>query len=184
MELLGELGEAQQAVLQLQQALQTAHERTGELKATIKGLMDWSGEKKRYVLKELGPDALVYVNKASKQGEEPPHALCVHCYEDAKRSILQFAGNENGFRVLACPRCGNRVLLGTVTIKFDPDDLRSLMAERVESSDLPAEERNRLAHVMRSLPEQALRDLITRLVNESVTRWPEALQLFQTCVAQ
>ena len=79
---------------------------------------------------------------------------------------------------------GLSAILGTVTIKFDPDDLRSLMAERVESSDLPAEERNRLAHVMRSLPEQALRDLITRLVNESVTRWPEALQLFQTCVAQ
>ena len=75
---------------------------------------------------------------------------------------------------------GVSAILQTVTVRIDPDDLRALIAARIESSDLPTEEKDCLAHAIRSLPAQALRDLTTRLVNEAVGRWPDALQLFQT----
>lgn len=75
---------------------------------------------------------------------------------------------------------GVSAILRTVTVRLDPDDLRALMAARVEASDLPAEEKDRLSHAMRSLPTQTLRDLTTRLVNEAVDRLPDAVRLLQT----
>ena len=74
---------------------------------------------------------------------------------------------------------GVSAILRTVTVKLDPDDLRSLIAARVESSDLPAEDKSSLAHAIRSLPVATLQSLTTRLVNEAVAQWPDALQLFQ-----
>ena len=74
---------------------------------------------------------------------------------------------------------GVSAILRTITVKIDQDDLRSLIAARVEASDLPPEEKAPLSHAMRSLPAQALRDLTARLVNEAVDQWPGALRLFQ-----
>ena len=77
---------------------------------------------------------------------------------------------------------GVSAMLRTITVKIDQDDLRALIAARVADSDLPAAEKDRLSHAIRSLPAHALRDLTTRLVNEAVNQWSGALQLFQTCV--
>ena len=74
---------------------------------------------------------------------------------------------------------GVSAILRTVTVKMDQDDLRSLIAARIESSDLLPEEKASLSHAMRSLPAQVLRDLTTRLVNDAVGQWPGALRLFQ-----
>ena len=74
--------------------------------------------------------------------------------------------------------------LRTVTIKLDPDDLRALLATRVESSDLPPEEKTRLAHAIRSLPVTALQSLTDRFVREAVIQWPDALQRLQTWMGQ
>ena len=74
---------------------------------------------------------------------------------------------------------GLSAMLRTVTVKLDPDDLRTLMVARVEASDLPDGEKHRLSHALRSLPAQTLRDLTNRLVNEAVDRLPGAVQLFQ-----
>ena len=74
---------------------------------------------------------------------------------------------------------GVSAILRTVTVKIDQDDLRSLIAARVDASDLLPEEKESLSHAMRSLPAQILRDLTTRLVHEAVDQWPGALRLFQ-----
>lgn len=71
-------------------------------------------------------------------------------------------------------------MLRTITVKIDRDDLRSLIAARVEAEDLPPDEKSRLSHAMRSLPEQTLRELTARLVDEAVDQLPGALRLFQT----
>ncbi len=78
---------------------------------------------------------------------------------------------------------GVSAILRTVTVKIDPDDLRSMMAARIEASELPDEEKSSLMHAIRSLPARALQDLTTRLVNEAVARWPDALQLLQKHVS-
>ena len=75
---------------------------------------------------------------------------------------------------------GVSAILNTVTVKIDQEDLRLLIAARVEASDLPPEKKAPLIQAMRSLPAQALRDLTTRLVNEAVDKLPDALRLFQT----
>ena len=74
---------------------------------------------------------------------------------------------------------GISAMLRTITVKIDREDLRSLIAARVEASDLPPEEKATLSHAMNSLPAQTLRDLTTRLVNEAVDQWPGALRLFR-----
>ncbi len=75
---------------------------------------------------------------------------------------------------------GVSAMLQTITVKIDQDDLRSLIAARVDRSDLPLEEKAPLSHAMRSLPAQALRDLTTRLVNDAVDHWPGAVRVFQS----
>ena len=75
---------------------------------------------------------------------------------------------------------GISAMLRAVTVKIDRDDLRALIAARIESSDLPTDKKASLSHAMRSLPAQALGELTKRLVNEAVGQWPGALQLFQT----
>ena len=75
---------------------------------------------------------------------------------------------------------GVSAILNTVTVKIDQDDLRLLIAARVETSDLLPEEKDSLIRAMRSLPAQALRSLTTRLVNEAVENLPDALRLFQS----
>ena len=77
---------------------------------------------------------------------------------------------------------GLSAILGTITVRFDAEDLRTAMAARVEASELPVEEKRRVTHAIRSLPAQALGALTTRLVNAAVDRWPDALRLLQTYV--
>ena len=75
---------------------------------------------------------------------------------------------------------GISAMLRTITVKIDPDDLRSLIAARVEASDLSTEEKSSLIHKIRSASKQALEKMAARLVNEAVDQLPSALQLFQT----
>ena len=72
--------------------------------------------------------------------------------------------------------------LRTVTVKLDADDLRALLASRVELSELPAEEKSRLTHAIRSLPANALQAFLDRFVREAVLRSPDALQQLQTWI--
>ena len=74
---------------------------------------------------------------------------------------------------------GMSAILSTVIVKLNPDDLRSLLAGRVESSDLPDKEKSALAHAIRSLSTTGLQSLIDRLVNDAVANWPGVLQILQ-----
>ena len=67
----------------------------------------------------------------------------------------------------------------TVTVRIDPDHLRSLMAARIEASDMPAEEKSRWAHAIRSLSERALGELATQAVRQLLDQWPAAIRLLQ-----
>ena len=75
---------------------------------------------------------------------------------------------------------GLAAILGVVTIKLDPDDLRTLMVSRVESSDLPSEDKQSLIHAIGSYSAKVLREVTVRLVSEGLARSPDVLQLLQT----
>lgn len=74
---------------------------------------------------------------------------------------------------------GVSAMLRTITVKLDRDDLRSLIAARIDAEDLPAEEKASLKIAMNSLSAQALRDLATRLLNEAVDHVPDILRLLR-----
>ena len=75
---------------------------------------------------------------------------------------------------------GLSAILGAITVKLDPDDLRALIAARIEESDLPTEQKASLSHAMGTLSTQALGEMTKRLVNEAVDQSPAVLRLFQT----
>ena len=77
---------------------------------------------------------------------------------------------------------GLAAVLDVVTVKLDPADLRALLVSRIETSGLPAAEKQRVIQGIRSFSGSVLREVAARLVSEGLGRWPEALQLLQTHV--
>ena len=72
----------------------------------------WENEKQRYELKPAGEftTALAYHLKESEQEREQPHMICQNCYQDRKKSILQFESRMPGrAEVLVCHRCNNDI---------------------------------------------------------------------------
>ena len=107
-EMLGQLAGVHSTVLELQDQLGTANQQVQEMKKENERLRDWTSEREKYELKEMGPQAFAYVLKDT-QGDGPTPRLCAHCFENAERSILQSAGFHSVNQVLECPRCNNQV---------------------------------------------------------------------------
>lgn len=94
----GDLAEANMAQSVLADELRQAKE-------TIARNDAWARDAQRYVLTPAGPDAYCYTLKPDATGEEPPHRLCQQCYQDQRKSVLQFNRTEAGHRVLVCHHC-------------------------------------------------------------------------------
>ena len=86
------------AVLDAQDHAMTARQnqyeliqRNETLEKEIKTLRDWSEERENYELVSASTyGALVYAPKASSNVPGAEHWLCQHCFENAKKSMLQF----------------------------------------------------------------------------------------------
>src|SRR5260370_35297808 len=50
----------------------------------------WGAEKEKYELKNVGRGSFAYVRKKDAQPSEPSHWLCAQCYQNSKKSILQY----------------------------------------------------------------------------------------------
>lgn len=73
-----------------------------ELENRITQYMDWAEEKQTYVLVKVGR-ALVYQRKPDfAVAGEPEHYLCTNCYEENRKSIIQF---QPMLRKNMCPAC-------------------------------------------------------------------------------
>ena len=68
-------------------------------------------------------------------------------------------------------------MLGVVTIKLHADTIRDLIASRIASSDIPIEQKNSLQTSLRSLPDEALKHLTTKLVDAAFDNLPAAMLL-------
>ena len=83
--------------------------RVRELENAIARKEKFEIEAQKYELKDVGRNAFAYALKPDTGSGEPPHYLCVNCYADDRKSILQRVKVDWGFDVLACPRCGAQV---------------------------------------------------------------------------
>lgn len=93
-ELQGLILDAQQGLFAAQEAQTTASRRIADLEQEIVRLKDWSAERERYQLVDVGRGAMAYVPKPGMEDGQPPHWLCANCFNQGRNSYLQFKGTE------------------------------------------------------------------------------------------
>lgn len=60
---------------------------------------------------------------------------------------------------------GLAAILGVVTIKFESEQLKSILAAKIQSSDLPTDKKQRLIDALWEMPAEGLKHLTTRIVD-------------------
>ena len=104
--------QAQQALFLASEAQAAAAERIRDLEQQIVSLKDWEREKQRYQMKRFTPGSIAYCLKPEMADGEPPHRLCPHCYQQAKKGFLQAQELTNRGRAHRCTSCQSEVVLG------------------------------------------------------------------------
>lgn len=77
---------------------------------------------------------------------------------------------------------GLTAILGVVTIRLEADTIRTLMANKIQESDLTTHEKNRLLEGLKDLPNEAMKQLTQHIVNEGVQRAPGIIQWLGTLI--
>lgn len=87
----------------IQSAHQTALRAQDELKRKLSEKEQWEETSSRYRLERVGTVlfSFVYVPADQQPSGEPPHWLCANCFEQKRKSILQYAGMNK----YHCPSC-------------------------------------------------------------------------------
>jgi hypothetical protein len=70
----------------------------------------WETERARYALIELSPGVFVRSVKDDARGNEPQHWLCCNCFDEGKKSILQFAYGAGERKGYTCHRCNSTII--------------------------------------------------------------------------
>lgn len=78
------------------------------LKKQIADFEAWNRQKDRYELHEPGPGVYVWSLKKEAEASEPAHWICVKCYEDRRRAILQRLSGGN-MMVFRCSSCETKI---------------------------------------------------------------------------
>lgn len=95
-------------------ATQTAMiQEIAKLKEKIAESEAWERQKERYQLTDHGGRTFSYTLKVGMEQGEPPHEICAHCYQQGRKSILQFA-HTNAYRqdVYDCFGCEKQCRFG------------------------------------------------------------------------
>lgn len=130
-EVQGKIIELQAAILSAQSSALAAQsdqfamvEEIRALKEEIARVKAWEEQKQRYALYEVRSNRFVYLLKESRKGTEPPHWICAKCYEDGRKSVLQFQGTYFvDTHCLTCHLCKNTIPMheGIPELKYFPD---------------------------------------------------------------
>jgi hypothetical protein len=99
----------QQTILAAQQEQSVLIEKVRELEKEVTELKAWGAEKEKYELKNVGRGAFAYVRKKDAQPSEPSHWLCAQCYQNSKKSILQYHHGDHRDHVYDCSACGGKI---------------------------------------------------------------------------
>ena len=111
-ELQSSLLAAQNSALEAVNAHYTLQERIRDLENQILNFEDWAKQAQRYTLvcPWQGP-AQVYALKAANADGEQPHYLCINCFHNQKRVILN-PMPKDGWVYLVCPACQSSIATG------------------------------------------------------------------------
>ncbi|AIC22536.1 hypothetical protein EY04_27560 [Pseudomonas chlororaphis] len=100
--------EVQQQLVSAHSTLSTLLKEKEELKKENLRLKEWTQEKKNYVLHRLPAGTFVYRLRSLTERASADYYLCVQCFQDHVKSILQPA--EYSF--LTCPTCDTSLQIG------------------------------------------------------------------------
>lgn len=123
-----------QAVIQIQRTLLDAqasalrdHEKNlgminkiAELELSLSKLQENRIEKERYKLTEFPTGKLAYVLKEDDDRGDPSHRLCVKCWDEGKRSVLQVQQKHSGGESVRCPNCEEKLVLYPFPVQNHP----------------------------------------------------------------
>ncbi len=70
---------------------------------------NWEQTKVQYQLTEVSGGIFVQAYNKPKQGGDPPHWACEHCFQDQKRSVLQLEYESSSGNKYFCQRCKNTI---------------------------------------------------------------------------
>ncbi|ESX78826.1 hypothetical protein NKJ87_02065 [Mesorhizobium sp. M0027] len=104
--------ELQQKIADAQHSASASRDAMRELQEKIAEFERWEKTADRYLLKDFGDQTYAYELIAGKPGDEPSHLVCPNCFQQRKRSILQYDDKYSGRRRYNCMNCGKHVDLG------------------------------------------------------------------------
>ncbi len=104
---------AQGSALNAQSEQYALVQKINELENKIALFNSWEKEKSRYELIDYGQGTFAYSVKESVRGSEPPHKICTTCYQNGKKSLLQFRNKIEGREFYFCYQCNSEHRLGT-----------------------------------------------------------------------
>ena len=118
--------ELQEKILSAQTEQAALIERISELEKQVAELEAWDADKQRYELTDFGSSTFAYGLKEGMEQGEPPHRLCVACYQKGQKSILQF-NHKNNYKqdVYSCPACKTEFQFGERHRPQQPRVIRS-----------------------------------------------------------
>lgn len=102
--------DAQHQIFEANATQATLIERIRELESQLARMKDWEAQKQRYELAAPSAGCMVYALKKAMSKGQPPHYLCVACFQKGETSILQGKQPQVGQSFYECPHreCGSR----------------------------------------------------------------------------
>ena len=104
--------ELQEKIIKAQAEQMALLQKVDNLEKKVAGFETWEVEKERYELLNLHPGVFVRSIKESMCNDEPPHYICVNCYERGTKYILQSKPKGRGMTRLTCGTCGESIDYG------------------------------------------------------------------------
>lgn len=78
---------------------------------------------------------------------------------------------------------GLSAILGTVTIKFETEQLRAILAAKIMSSDLSSERKNTMVEAIKQLPAEGLKHLTMKIVDTGWDNMDSLMRLIQSALS-
>lgn len=76
---------------------------------------------------------------------------------------------------------GLSAILNVVTVRFEADTLSAILTTKINQSDLPEDEKNKLVEAVKELPAEGMKHLMTRVLDKGIDNIPNLIPyLIQT----
>lgn len=75
---------------------------------------------------------------------------------------------------------GLSAILNIVTVKFETDTLKAILANHINHSDLPIDQKKSMLDTLEELPADAIKHLTTKLLDKGLENLPSAILLIST----